>query len=108
MVTIDITSENLDEIISSNDVVMIEIFAPWCGHCRQYTPVFTKVSGEIEDAVFGLVNTDISKDLPGKFGVAGVPTTVGFKNGIFVGKKSGGLTPRQLEDFTSEVKSHGG
>ena len=105
MATIDIKADNLNETIEKNDVVLIELFAPWCGHCRQYTPVFKKVSDEVEGVVFGLVNCDENKSISKNLGIAGVPTTIGYKGGKEVTRKAGGMSEEKLGEFIEEVKS---
>ena len=105
MATIDVTTENLEETLENNDIVILELYAPWCGHCRQYTPVFRKVSDDHTDVVFGLVNADANKDIPRRFKLAGVPTTIGFKGGKVVQQKPGGMSDETLTEFLEAVKA---
>ena len=105
MATIDLTKDTFDETISGNDIVLVELFAPWCGHCRQFTPIFTKVSDNHPDITFCLVNVEDQKDVTQAQGVRGIPTVIGFKNGEEVQRNSGVMPEDQIEEFIEKVKS---
>lgn len=104
--TVDITKETFEETIKNNTIVLVEIFAPWCGHCRQFTPVFKAVSENHPDIIFGMINTDEQPDLTKQLGVRGVPTVMGFINGIRVHSNSGMMSAHQLGEFLDKVREH--
>jgi thioredoxin 1 len=106
MATIDLTKDTYDQTIKNNAIVLVEVFAPWCGHCRQFTPVFKAVSDNYPDIVFGMVNVDEQKELTKQLGVMGVPTVIGFNNGVQVHSNSGIMSARQLGEFVDSVKEH--
>ena len=58
MATQDITSEQFNEVISSNDIVIIDFWAEWCGPCKSFAPTYEKVSEKHEGIVFAKVNTE--------------------------------------------------
>jgi len=105
MATIDLTSENFNETLNSAKVVIVEVFAPWCGHCRQFTPTFKKISDNYPDIIFGMVNTDEQRELAKEHDVSGVPTVIGFVNGMRVHSNAGVLSEEKFEEFIKKVIS---
>ena len=81
------------EVLSSDQPVLVDFWAPWCGPCKQLGPVIDELAGEYEgQAKIGQVNVDNNQDLAAQFGVRGIPTVILFKGGEvvqnFVGLKS--------------------
>ncbi|XP_022914894.1 protein disulfide-isomerase A6 homolog [Onthophagus taurus] len=73
---IDLTPSNFDRlVINSDEVWVVEFYAPWCGHCQQLVPEYQKAAGALKGVVkVGAVNADEHKELGGKYGVRGFPT----------------------------------
>jgi len=78
----DLNGSNFDEAIKSNETILVDFWAVWCGPCRMQTPILEKLaqSGEIK-AVIGKINTDDSPEIAQKFGISSIPTLILFKNG---------------------------
>ena len=104
MATVELTKENFDATISGNDIVIIDFWAPWCGPCKQYGPIFEKVSDEYPDIVFGKVNTEEQQELGGYFQVQSIPTTVILREGIGIFSQPGLLPEEALHDILKQVK----
>src|SRR5437588_534236 len=67
MAVIEITKDNFEETILNNPTVLIDFWAPWCGPCRGFAPVFERVAEANPDVVFAKVNTDEEQEIAGHF-----------------------------------------
>ena len=63
MATVTLTQENFEQTVSSNDIVLVDFWATWCGPCRQFGPVFEAASEKYPDVVFGKIDTDDQQQL---------------------------------------------
>ncbi len=81
MATVELTSENFESVVTGNDIVVVDFWAPWCGPCRQFAPTYEKASEKHEGVVFAKVNTEDQPQLAGEFGIRAIPTMILFKGG---------------------------
>jgi len=105
MATIKLTKDNFNEIVESNDITIIDFWAEWCGPCKQFGPIFEKVSNEYEDIAFGKVNTEEEQELAGYFQIRSIPTTIIIREGVIVFSQPGLLPEEGLKDIISQVKA---
>ena len=80
----ELTEDNLAEVISGNETVVVQYMASWCGNCRVMKPKFKKLAGENEDAVFLLVDAEKNPNSRKLATVDNLPTFATFKNGTLV------------------------
>ena len=104
MATLDITEENFQETIESNDIVLVDFWAEWCGPCKNFAPIYEEVSENHSDVVFAKVDTEAQQALAGHFQIRSIPTLMVFREQIVLYSEAGVLPPQQLEDLITKVK----
>jgi len=107
MATVPVTSENFDAVTNSEGVTVLDFWAPWCAPCKQFSPIFERVSGnydDVADVTFGTVNTDDNQDLAERFGIQTIPTLVVFKGGEPVYQEVGGLNELSLDTLVRMIR----
>ena len=86
-----------NEIIHSNDLVLVDFYADWCGPCKMMSPILQEVKASLKEAVKIIkVNVDQHQELASHFMVRGVPTLMLFQEGKMLWRQSGGLLPPDL------------
>jgi thioredoxin 1 len=103
MATTAMTRETHDETVKDG-IVLIDFWAAWCGPCRQFGPIFEKVSEKNPDITFAKVDTEDQPELAGMYGVSSIPTLVVYRDGIPVFGQPGALPENVLEDLLGQVR----
>ncbi|KAF3436521.1 hypothetical protein FNV43_RR23613 [Rhamnella rubrinervis] len=99
-----LTADNFDEVVlDETKDVLVEFYAPWCGHCKNLTPTYEKVATayKLEDVVIANLDVDKHKDLAEKYGVSGFPTLKFYPKSNKTGEEYEG--GRDLEDFVNFI-----
>lgn len=92
-----ITAENFEqEVLKSEQTVLVDFWAPWCGPCRSLSPVIDEISEERADLKVGKVNVDDNKEFARGFGVMAIPTVLVFRNGEEVNRGVGPETKEEV------------
>jgi len=105
MAVVELTKDNFEEVITSNATVIVDYWAPWCGPCKGFAPVFEKVADKNPDIVFAKVNTDDEQEIAAHFQIRSIPTLMVFREQIIVFSQPGALPQNALEQVVSRAKS---
>lgn len=104
MATLELTKENFQDIIGTNDFVIVDFWAPWCGPCRNFAPIYEAASEKHADIVFGKVNTEEEQELAGYFQIRSIPTLMIFREKIIIFSQPGMLPANAFDDLVERAK----
>lgn len=104
MATIALTKDNFEQVVTGNDTVIVDFWAPWCGPCRAFAPVFEATAEKNPDVVFAKVNTEEEPELAGSFNIRSIPTLMVFREKVILFSQPGALPASALESVVSKVK----
>jgi thioredoxin 1 len=102
--TTELIQATFEKTITDNKIVMIDFWAPWCGPCRSFAPLYEEISEKYPNIVFAKVNTEEEKDLAGQFQIRSIPTLMIFKEQIIIFSQAGALPESALEDVIKKAQ----
>jgi thioredoxin len=103
--TVELTHENFEKTVNENPMVIVDFWAPWCGPCRGFAPVYEKASEKHTDVVFAKVNTDEQQELAGAFNIRSIPTLMVFRDKVILFQQAGALPGQALEQVITQAKA---
>lgn len=104
MPTVELTEATFEEAITSNDIVLVDFWASWCGPCRQFAPVFESSAEQHPDVVHAKVDTEAEQGLAAAASITSIPTLMAFREGILVFNQAGALPQQSLQQVVEAVK----
>ncbi len=105
MATMELTKDNFEQTVNGNPIVIVDFWAPWCGPCRGFAPVFEKASEAHPDVVFAKVNSDEQQELAGAFNIRSIPTLMVFREKVILFQQAGALPGQALDQVLTQAKS---
>ena len=103
MAVLDLNEQNFEETILNNDFVVIDFWAPWCGPCRGFAPVYDAASEKYENIVFSKVNTQDEQALAGQFQIRSIPTLMIFREKVIIYSQPGAMQAGQLDELIAQA-----
>ena len=104
MATLDLTKDNFEQTVLNNDLVILDFWAPWCGPCQGFAPVYEEISEKYADVVFAKVNTEEEQELAGHFQIRSIPTLMVFREKVIIFTQPGALPGSALEEIIAKAK----
>ena len=87
----ELTSQNFNQEIANNDLLLVDFWAEWCGPCKSMHPIFTRMAKKYKQVRFARVNVDNAQDIAMRYGVQSIPTFIMFKNGEIANQMVGAV-----------------
>ena len=104
MTAVTATAANLDQTVSSKDIVLVDFWAAWCGPCRGFAPGFEQAAEENPDIGFAKVDTEAEPELAARFGIMSIPTLMIWRDQVLIYARPGALPSSELATLIERVR----
>jgi len=105
MAVVELDKQSFEDTIKGNNFVIVDFWAPWCGPCRSFAPVYDKVSDDFGDIVFAKVNTENEQEIAAHFQIRSIPTLMIFREQIIIFSQPGALPESSFRDLLGKAKA---
>jgi thioredoxin 1 len=100
---VELSKDNFEDTVLNNRFVVVDFWAPWCGPCRSFAPVYEKVSEDLPEVVFSKVNTEDEQELAAHFHIRSIPTLMIFRDQIIIYQQAGALPESAFRDLMAKA-----
>jgi thioredoxin 1 len=104
MATVQITAKNFAETVKQGRIVVLDWWAPWCGPCRAFGPIYERVAAANPDIVFGKINTEEEPGLASQFKINSIPTLMIIRDSAMLFDQPGMLPEKVLADLIKQAR----
>lgn len=104
MAVIEAKRGSIEDIVEDNNVVIFDFWAPWCGPCRSFAPIFEAASEKFTDVIFSTVNTEEEREIAAYFSIRSIPTIMIFREQMLVYAQPGSIPENEIEALIAKIK----
>ena len=101
----DLSASSYDAVTGGDGIVLVACWAPWCGSCRSFEPVYAAASKRHADVVFARLDTSQNDSLVSELGLQHVPTLQLYRDGVLLFQKPGTFDGEQLDGIVAQAAS---
>jgi len=105
MAVVELTKANFEDVVTKNEMVIIDFWAAWCGPCKSFAPVFEAASEQHPDIVFGKVNADDEQELAAAFSIRSIPFVMLMRDKVVLFAQAGALPAEGLESVIRQARA---
>jgi thioredoxin len=103
--TVELNQGNFEDVVTRNEMVIIDFWASWCGPCTSFAPVFESASEQHQDIVFGKVNADDEQELAAAFSIRSIPYVMLLREKVVLFAQAGALPAEGLESVIRQARA---
>jgi len=103
MATLELTTDNFEEMVTTNNLVVVDFWASWCGPCRTFAPIFEAASEEFPGVVFAKVDTEAQQALAANFQIMSIPTLMVIRQKVVLFSQPGAMPKDSLVDVVNQA-----
>lgn len=104
MATTELNKDNFQQTCETNEIVIVDFWASWCGPCMSFLPIYEKVSEDFPNIIFGKVDTEVEQELSAHFSIRSIPTLMVIRDGYEVFFQPGALYEENLRELITKVQ----
>jgi len=99
----ELNKDSFNDAVENNGTIFIDFWAPWCGPCKSFAPIFEAAAEKYPDIAFAKVNTEQEQELAAYFNIRSIPTLMAMRDQIIVFEQAGALPESALDEVIGKI-----